>query len=502
MGIYDFNAAVKPISLRDLNAQYLEDEQRRQSIARGKQEQQEGTIRLSQLGQQQKDQQALRDAYGKAAQAGTSAQVQQPGMTFGDQRAPGATSTVKGPGFDRNIMLSELGKTAPHLVPQAQQQFAAEDAAQAKAGLEQQQLKYALAHQQASDIADAYGTVKDQASYDAANAYLKQHGNHGVDQAPPQYDPNWVNSHIQVVVPAIKKIELAQKDTEDKLAAIKAAEDARHNKADEANTVRGQNTTAATAKRGQDMQYGSFSTTIPSGVTGAAALMQMPPAEASAVQAIADGKIDFATMTSRMPPGVKANLAAKILAYKPDYDQRNFGAGKVAMDTVAKGEVPTKIGDQKVAFNTAIAHADLLQQAADALKNGDQQTLNSLKNRFGNEFGEAGPVTAQAIANAYGREVTKMLSGGHLTDSEIGSTGKTIDPNSQSPAQLKSVIGAYRALSKSKLDQLNKQESDALNRGKGAGSGDHHVIQVGAKQYQYKGSGDTADLSNYTEIGK
>src|SRR5690348_12987768 len=97
---YDFNAAVKPLSLRDLQLQNLEARQRQQAIARGTQEQQEGAIRLSQLGQQQKDQQAIRDAYTKASQAGVSTQVQSPGLTFGDQSTPATTSTVSGPGLD------------------------------------------------------------------------------------------------------------------------------------------------------------------------------------------------------------------------------------------------------------------------------------------------------------------------------------------------------------------------------------------------------------------
>lgn len=142
-----------------------------------------------------------------------------------------------------------------------------------------------------------------------------------------------------------------------------------------------------------------------------------------------------------------------------------FSAQKTAANAVAKGEVPKNIGDQKVAFNTAISHADLLQKAADALKNGDQQTLNSLSNRFANEFGSAGQVNAQAIANAYSREVTKMLSGGHLTDSEIGATGKTLDPNSQSPEQIKGVLETYKSLAQSKLKNLTDQESAALHRG-------------------------------------
>jgi hypothetical protein len=111
-----------------------------------------------------------------------------------------------------------------------------------------------------------------------------------------------------------------------------------------------------------------------------------------------------------------------------------------------------KVGEEVNAFSTAIQHADLLRSAVSALNNGDEQTLNSLKNRFKTEFGVAGPITAQAIADAYQREVVGMLSKGHMTDSEVGSVGKTLSVGRQSPEQTLGVIDAYRALAQSKMN--------------------------------------------------
>lgn len=138
-----------------------------------------------------------------------------------------------------------------------------------------------------------------------------------------------------------------------------------------------------------------------------------------------------------------------------------MGAAPTAAKTAARSEVPTKIGDQKVAFNTAILHADLLRQAATALNNGDVQTLAGLKNRFNNEFGVPGPVTAQTIANAYTREINKMLTGGHVTDSEIATVGSTLDPQKQNLETVNSVLDAYKSLAQSKLNVLNQQEKAA-----------------------------------------
>lgn len=129
----------------------------------------------------------------------------------------------------------------------------------------------------------------------------------------------------------------------------------------------------------------------------------------------------------------------------------------------AAAEVPTKIGDQRVAFTTMIQHAELLRDASKALANGDVQTLNGLKNAFKNEFGYAGPITAKAIADAYGGEVTNVISKGHITDAEMAKTGKSLDPSKQNFETVDKVLTAYQALAQSKMNMLSQQEKAAVN---------------------------------------
>jgi hypothetical protein len=146
-----------------------------------------------------------------------------------------------------------------------------------------------------------------------------------------------------------------------------------------------------------------------------------------------------------------------------------------------KSEVPSKIGDQKLAFNTALQHADLLTSAINALHNGDQQTLNSLKNRFATEFGATGPLNAQTIASAYTREVNKMLSSGHMSDSDLKEIGSTLNVNRQAPAQSLGVINAYKQLAQSKMNVLNQQKQNAISQSQpGGGKVIHYKIQNGA----------------------
>lgn len=132
--------------------------------------------------------------------------------------------------------------------------------------------------------------------------------------------------------------------------------------------------------------------------------------------------------------------------------------------TAMKAEVPTKIGDQKVAFTTMIQHAELLREAAKALNNGDVQTLAGLKNAFKNEFGYAGPITANAIADAYKGEVSNVINKGHITDQGNEKIAHTLDPSKQNYATMDSVLGAYQSLAQSKMNMLNKQEQNAVNQ--------------------------------------
>lgn len=156
-------------------------------------------------------------------------------------------------------------------------------------------------------------------------------------------------------------------------------------------------------------------------------------------------------------------------------------AAAVAEKTAARSNVPTKMGDQKVAFNTMIQHADLLRKAARALNNNDSQTLSGLKNRFKNEFGYSGPITAAAIADAYKGEVSNVINKGHITDAGNEKIEHTLDPTKQNFQTIDSVLGAYQALAQSKMNELTKQEkaSTGGRNAKPGGAEIHYKIVNG-----------------------
>jgi hypothetical protein len=157
----------------------------------------------------------------------------------------------------------------------------------------------------------------------------------------------------------------------------------------------------------------------------------------------------------------------KIVSAGSAIAQGAAGPGSLSVQVpkqVARSEVPTKAGDQRVAFTTMIQHADLLRRAAKALNNGDVQSLSGLENAFKNEFGYAGPITASAIADAYKGEVSNVINKGHITDTGSEKIAHTLDPSKQNYQTIDSVLGAYQGLAQSKMNMLDKQEQGVLDR--------------------------------------
>jgi hypothetical protein len=113
------------------------------------------------------------------------------------------------------------------------------------------------------------------------------------------------------------------------------------------------------------------------------------------------------------------------------------------------------------AFNTAIAHADLLGQAATALGNGDVRAINSLKNNAKTAFGSADVTNFGVIAKIYTGEVTKAINAGHVTEGELESVGATI-PNNASPQQIAGAVNAFRKLMQSKVQQRQNQYEQGM----------------------------------------
>jgi hypothetical protein len=225
------------------------------------------------------------------------------------------------------------------------------------------------------------------------------------------------------------------------------------------------------------------------------------PAVQSMVDMVGQGRMDLPTAlrTFWRQPALATNFTAALAAKYPNYNQMNFGISRDTLHyfTVGKG------ADELNAFRTAMLHADLLKQAAQALQNGDTRTLNSLKNRFKSEFGDPNLTNFNAISHVYQNEIQKMIAGGHITNQEVSTNAATL-PSNANFETISKVLDSYKALAVSKA-QMRMQQYEAGRQGQpafpqlGNQGGGGHIIQIGDKRYQYNGSGDTADLKNYTE---
>jgi len=205
-------------------------------------------------------------------------------------------------------------------------------------------------------------------------------------------------------------------------------------------------------------------------------------------QAIANGQMSWKDAVSpRTPMSTKNAILSQVFKLNPNFDTAEFGLETEAAKKARSGAW----ADTRLAYNTALDHSDLLLQAAEALKNHDNRTLNTLQNKFKTEFGWDGQITFDAIANAYNHEITSVISKGHITDAEVASGHATL-PDNANLDTIRSVVGAYKALATSKRDELDKiikasagNKANAVTKVEaGSGSGSDPFAQFGGKARQ------------------
>lgn len=97
------------------------------------------------------------------------------------------------------------------------------------------------------------------------------------------------------------------------------------------------------------------------------------------IDMVGQGRVDLSTAMSRVPPAAKERFLTNLAAAYPEYQQQVYQTRQALMKSATSGD----IGKNITAYNTAIAHANQLSQAADALTNGDMPTLNKIGNALG-----------------------------------------------------------------------------------------------------------------------
>src|SRR5208282_6067056 len=140
------------------------------------------------------------------------------------------------------------------------------------------------------------------------------------------------------------------------------------------------------------------------------------PPDWEALYSIGHNDADLATYTSSPRKGVQTMPRPQALAFIRTYINPNFNEG----DFKANANLIKEIRDTKVgtaggslmAAGVAAQHLDMLQQAADALKNNNVQLINSIAAKIGVATGSPAPVIFKAIGQKLNEEVEKVTSGG------------------------------------------------------------------------------------------
>jgi hypothetical protein len=116
------------------------------------------------------------------------------------------------------------------------------------------------------------------------------------------------------------------------------------------------------------------------------------------------------------------------------------------------------------AMNTATDHLFTLQEAADALNNGNVRLFNDIGNKINKEIGVAAPVTFDGVKKIVAGEIVKATTGsaGALGDREEVQASIMA---ANSPKQLLDQIEYYKKLMAGQLQSLELQFITGTNRG-------------------------------------
>jgi hypothetical protein len=296
-----------------------------------------------------------------------------------------------------------------------------------------------------------------------------------------------------------------------------SAESARHNRASEANAA-----AELGVRRAEADPFGALginpkaATNTGQGLTGEEYLKTLPPQLQPIVHQIATGQQPAITGFALTKPYGQQIMAA-VAQYDPTFsadrahERQAFSSGKQ--------------GQNIQALNTATVHLDQLKDAAAALNNGTLVPGNQLYNTITQTFGSAAPTNFEALKNVAAGELANAYKGA-ATDEEIRNISKTIT-SAQSPQQLAGTLQTQLHALAAKLNTYDEQyhqkiPNDAFSpvlpsaravfekngikpltsdtsRSAVPPSGGH-VIELNGKHYQYKGSGATDDIKNYSEV--
>ena len=145
-------------------------------------------------------------------------------------------------------------------------------------------------------------------------------------------------------------------------------------------------------------------------------------------------------------------VIARVKELNPDYNEIRYGQIDKAVKAFATG----KQGDIVRSLNVAIDHIGTAEGLIDAMKNGDINIVNKLKNKLAAETGSTAPVNFEAVKGIVADEITKSVVGGPGALADREEMAKQIR-GSNSPEQIRGVLDQFKHLMRGQLNGLQSQ---------------------------------------------
>jgi hypothetical protein len=196
------------------------------------------------------------------------------------------------------------------------------------------------------------------------------------------------------------------------------------------------------------------------GETGADALAKMNPAVRAMVKMVGDYKQKSSEITQRLSPSAKANFLSALNSAYPNYDENEFPARNKMVTSFTSGPESKSIN----AINTAMGHVGVLNDAIDALNNGDIKALNALENKLGLQLDKTPAAALNTIVHRVGPELAAAYIQGGGGEGERGTTAADFDAN-LGPKTLHNNAAITATLLRSKIGSLEHQWNTTMKPG-------------------------------------
>lgn len=185
--------------------------------------------------------------------------------------------------------------------------------------------------------------------------------------------------------------------------------------------------------------------------------VKVPP-DFDTLYRIGHNEADIKTYTTNPRKGVPGMSRSQAMAFigtyiNPQYDEKDFPAAQALQKEYASTRIGTAGGTMQSA-GVAAQHLQMLKAASDAMRNGDVQALNAIKQRYGIETGAKEAVVFAAIAQKVNTEVEKVVSGSAPMEAQL-KEGKENLNRLESPDQVEGVIRSYIGLMNGRVGELD-----------------------------------------------